>query len=156
MKKSLLLAFLSFATCAIQAEDSLDIEPEQLSLRESSGVFSSDHGGSGVFGERSMGMRGNPAYETTRYSQDRYEGDYNRGRSYNRQRNWDRIDQRRLQDRNYNNYDNYNNYYNDGSYVPVNRAESYNNITNPYPGTGSQTRDFQNSTFDNQVWDFNN
>jgi len=49
-------------------------------------------------------------------------------------------------------------YYNvDNNYVvPAADAESYNDITNPEPGDSSNSTNFQNSNFDNQVWDLNN
>lgn len=156
MKKGLLLTFLSLASMSIHAENSLDIEPEYISARESNGIFGNDRGASGVFNERKMGVRGNPQYEYRNYQGDRlysphYEGDYDS--TSNRRYSQQRLENRRIQDRYYQDTENY---YNDNSYLPMNDAESYNDITNPYPGTSSQNTNFQHSNFDNQVWDFNN
>lgn len=152
MKKSLLV-FLSLTTCILQASETLDIEPEHLSARDSGGVFGSAHQGAGVFDSRTMGTGGNRGYYEGN-DRDYYNNNYynDNDRNYRRNQNWNRINERRLRDR----YYQYNNYYDNGYYVPMNNADSYNDITNPYPGTGSQNSNFNNSNFDSQIWDFNN
>lgn len=101
--------------------------------------------------------------EERSYGRDRRYPDENYHHYDNYRRNdYNRYGDRYLRDRNYNNewqdaasYE-AGVYADDPGYIPTPEAESYNDITNPVPGDESNSTNFQNSNFNNQIWDMNN